>query len=47
MTIYPWNVYVVGGPKDTSARIDQFLTSKFEVSIWIKPSASTFELVGT
>ena len=33
--------------KDTAARIDQFLTSKFEVSSWIKPGATTDELVGT
>jgi len=34
-------------PKDTAARIDQFLTSKFEVSSWIKPGATMDELVGT
>ena len=33
--------------KETAARIDQFLTSKFEVSSWIKLSAKTDELVGT
>jgi len=41
------NVLGDSHPKDTGARIDQFLTSKFEVSIWIKPSASTHELVAT
>jgi hypothetical protein len=33
--------------KETAARIDQFLTSKFEVSSWIKPGAKMEELVGT
>jgi hypothetical protein len=33
--------------KETAASIDQFLTSKFEVSSWIKPGAKTDELVGT
>jgi hypothetical protein len=33
--------------KETAARIDQFLSSKFEVSSWIKPGAKTDELVGT
>jgi len=33
--------------KETAARIDQFLTSKFEVSSWIKLGAKTDELVGT
>jgi hypothetical protein len=33
--------------KDTAARIDQFLTSKFEVNSWIKTGAKTKELVGT
>ena len=33
--------------KETAARIDQFLTCKFEVSSWIKPGAKTDELVGT
>jgi hypothetical protein len=33
--------------EETAVRIDQFLTSKFEVSNWIKPGAKTDELVGT
>ena len=33
--------------KDTAARIDLFLSSKFEVNMWIKPGATTHELVGT
>jgi len=33
--------------KETAARIDQFLTSKFEVSSSIKPGAKMKELVGT
>ena len=33
--------------KEIVSRIGQFLTSKFEVSSWIKPGAKTKELVGT
>jgi hypothetical protein len=42
-------VRVVGDShlRETAARIDKFLTTKFEVSSWIKPGAKTEELVGT
>jgi len=42
-------VKVVGDShlKKTTAGIDQFLTSKFEVSSWIKLGAKMEELVGT
>jgi len=33
--------------KKTVAGMDQFLTSKFEVSSWIKPGAKIKELVDT
>ena len=42
-------VKVVGDShlKQTAAGIEQFLTSKFEVSSWIKPGANMKELVDT
>jgi hypothetical protein len=42
-------VRVVGDShlKETAARINQFLTSKFEVCSWIKPGAKVKDLVGT
>jgi len=42
-------VKVVGDShlKKTTTGIDQFLTSKFEMSSWIKPGAKMEELVGT
>ena len=33
--------------KEITAKIDQFLTSKYEVSSWIKPGAKTNELVSS
>jgi len=33
--------------KELAAKIDQFLTSNYEVSSWVKPGAKTNELVSS